>query len=77
MGKVKETVAEEEEGAAAFCMQLQALEFVAGQQRARVKRHEKREGQRARARLRAPISEGQSREEGDMAMIDHDCRQGW
>ena len=67
VGEVKETVAEEE-GEVAFCMQLEALEFVAGQERARVNSYEKREGQRARDRLRAPISIRKSIEEGDIAM---------
>ena len=60
VGEIKEIVAEEEEGAAAFCMQLQALEFIAGQECAPVKRHEKRESQRGRTMLRAPISEGKT-----------------
>ena len=56
-GDVKEVVAEDE-GGGAFCMQLQALEFMAEQERVRERGHEKREAQRARGKRNKIKEEG-------------------
>ena len=45
-GEVKEVATEEDR--VAFCMQLQAMEFMAEQERLRVRKYEKRKAQRAR-----------------------------
>ena len=45
-GKVNEVVSEEDRGA--FCMQIQAMEFMADQELLRVRKYEKRKAQRAR-----------------------------